>query len=117
MAGVAVMGFAGLAGALIALRRRKACHAAKVECAGQHRASASPRQAAAKPLVVVITTGGTIAQLPDNSKIKLASGEMLTAAVPQVADFACIEVQEFSRIGRCPANTFGRNEVGYLLLN
>ena len=51
----------GLAGAPIALRGRKACHVTETKCAGQQRASDSPSQAATKPLVVVITTGGTIA--------------------------------------------------------
>jgi len=49
-----------------------------------------------KPKVLIITTGGTIASVTDSSSIE---GAELIRAVPQLLEYADIEVEEFSNIG------------------
>jgi L-asparaginase type II len=49
-----------------------------------------------KPEVLILTTGGTIASPNDAPRI---AGPILVQAVPQLADYADIEVEEFSLIG------------------
>lgn len=66
----------------------------------------SPRAAAGRapappppdtlPPVLVVTTGGTIASRPDAPSLE---GSELVSAVPELADHARVEVEEFSRIG------------------
>jgi L-asparaginase len=60
--------------------------------------SADPGELSAQPLprVVVIATGGTIAGQSEGGQL---TGEQLVEAVPQLADVARLEVEEFSRIG------------------
>lgn len=49
-----------------------------------------------KPKVLVLTTGGTIAS---RDGMPVIEGPVLVQAVPQLLDYADIEVEEFSRIG------------------
>jgi L-asparaginase/Glu-tRNA(Gln) amidotransferase subunit D len=53
-------------------------------------------QETAKPRVVILTTGGTIA-----SRIgaTMTEGPALVQAVPELLDYAAVEVEEFRRIG------------------
>ena len=51
---------------------------------------------AMKPKVLIITTGGTIAS---RSGVPMIEGPALVNAVPQLANYAEIKVEEFSRIG------------------
>ncbi len=53
-------------------------------------------QDVAKPEIVILTTGGTIASRAD---APMAEGDSLVGAVPQLLDHAAIRVEEFSRIG------------------
>lgn len=53
-------------------------------------------QSLQKPKVLIITTGGTIAS---QTKSPMIEGPALVQAVPQIAEFAEIEVEEFVRIG------------------
>ena len=53
-------------------------------------------QSTTKPKVLIITTGGTIASVTDSASIE---GPELIRAVPQLTEFANIEVEEFSNIG------------------
>ncbi len=53
-------------------------------------------QNAIKPKVLIITTRGTIASVTDSSSIE---GPELVRAVPQLLEYADIEVEEFSNIG------------------
>lgn len=59
-------------------------------------ASISHAQNMEKPKVLIITTGGTIASKTD---APLLDGPALVQAMPQLADYADIEVEEFVRIG------------------
>jgi L-asparaginase len=59
-------------------------------------ATAAPAQEAAKPRVVILTTGGTIAS---RAGAPMTEGDSLVGAVPQLLDHAEIRVEEFSRIG------------------
>lgn len=49
-----------------------------------------------KPEVLILTTGGTIASPTDAPQI---DGHTLVRAVPQLADHASLDVEEFSRVG------------------
>ena len=49
-----------------------------------------------KPKVVIFTTGGTIASINGQPMI---DGPVLVQAVPEILDFAEVEVIEFSKIG------------------
>ncbi len=53
-------------------------------------------QISEKPKVLIITTGGTIASTTDSTAIE---GSELIRAVPQLLDYAEIEVEEFMNIG------------------
>jgi len=53
-------------------------------------------QTSSKPKVLILTTGGTIASRTD---APLIEGPELVQAVPQLLDYAGIEVEEFVRIG------------------
>ena len=53
-------------------------------------------QDAARPKVIVLTTGGTIASRVGAS---MQGGNALVAAVPQLSDHASIAVEEVSRVG------------------
>lgn len=53
-------------------------------------------QEAAKPKIVILTTGGTIAS---QVGAPMAEGDSLVSAVPELLDYAAIRVEEFSRIG------------------
>lgn len=59
-------------------------------------ASLSAQDQPERPLVVVIATGGTIASRSDAPQL---NGAALVSAVPDLARFARIRVEEFSRIG------------------
>jgi L-asparaginase len=60
-------------------------------------AQASPgRDGGVLPAVVVLATGGTIAGRSEGGQL---TGAQLVEAVPQLADVATLEVEEFSRIG------------------
>ena len=50
------------------------------------------------PQVLILTTGGTIASSTD---APLIDGPALVQAVPQLLDYASIQVEEFSVIGSC----------------
>ncbi|MGD8698273.1 MAG: asparaginase [Gemmatimonadales bacterium] len=53
-------------------------------------------QEAAKPKIVILTTGGTIAS---RVGAPMAEGDSLVSAVPELLDHAMVRVEEFSRIG------------------
>lgn len=53
-------------------------------------------QKPSKPRVVIITTGGTIAGRLDADII---DGNSLIAAVPELAEYADLQVEEISRVG------------------
>jgi L-asparaginase len=56
----------------------------------------APAQETAKPKVVILTTGGTIAS---RVGAPMAEGDSLVHAVPELLDHADVRVEEFSRIG------------------
>ena len=56
----------------------------------------SPAQKRVKPRIVVLTTGGTIASRVGTS---MTDGASLIHAVPELLDYADVQVEEFSRIG------------------
>ncbi|UCC71939.1 MAG: asparaginase [Gemmatimonadota bacterium] len=59
-------------------------------------AAPAPAQEAARPRVVILTTGGTIAS---RVGAPMAAGDSLIQAVPELLDHADVRVEEFSRIG------------------
>jgi L-asparaginase len=80
-----------------ALRAALRDTALTVACAGALIAtSPEPTRAQALPRVRVIATGGTIAGQAQGGQL---TGEQLVAAVPELAEVAVIEVEEFSRVG------------------
>ncbi|NIN71110.1 MAG: L-asparaginase [Gemmatimonadetes bacterium] len=59
-------------------------------------AAAAPAREVAKPTVLILTTGGTIAS---RVGAPMTEGDSLVGAVPQLLEYAEIRVEEFSRIG------------------
>ena len=59
-------------------------------------ATPAAAQEGAKPLVVVLATGGTIA---GRAGAPMSDGASLIAAIPELAEHADLRVEEFSRIG------------------
>ncbi|MCL2463371.1 MAG: asparaginase domain-containing protein, partial [Defluviitaleaceae bacterium] len=60
--------------------------------------------AGSKPVVVLLATGGTIAMKIDPVKkapVPAISGEDLLATVPDIADFAKVEVNNISNVASC----------------
>ncbi|MCA9738331.1 MAG: asparaginase, partial [Gemmatimonadetes bacterium] len=69
--------------------------AAALSCAAVLAAAPLTAQTA-RPPVVILTTGGTIASRSD---APMASGDSLVGAVPALLDHAQVTVEEFSRVG------------------
>lgn len=78
------------------VRRRAVGALAALLLAGAPATAQEASRDAAKPRVLVVATGGTIASRPDAPQLR---GVQIVEAVPEVAEHARISVEEFSRIG------------------